>query len=290
MVTHGAAAPLRKPYGMLGYGAVFRELCFQPRLHSKWETIKCICECASLQLYDFTSNDRHILTSNIDQRTKCCLLSGKLFKVRIESLFVELKKYSVLNSANDEIMISSAHVNTQEFNKVICSAVPTDGLYAPSDDGPVLLHVLCGDGADPRYRPLLWTGSGKSWHHCCQFVFSLPLAVYLRTPSQGTRATLLDTYIKMVTFVHITVDVWSILIFNTSYCLFQVLPVLALYLYIARTVCRDLHLTVTCRILKVWKTLLSVLVNLCLIECICLCLYVFVWVLWVYIKFVCVCR
>lgn len=115
MVTHGAAAPLRKPYGMLGYGAVFRELCFQPRLHSKWETIKCICECASLQLYDFTSNDRHILTSNIDQRTKCCLLSGKLFKVRIESLFVELKKYSVLNSANEEIMISSAHVNTQSL-------------------------------------------------------------------------------------------------------------------------------------------------------------------------------
>ncbi len=92
MVTHGAAAPLRKPCGMLGYGAVFRDLCFQPRLHSKWETIRCICDCASLQLYDFSSNDRHILTSNIDQRTKCCLLSGKLFKVRVESLFVELKK------------------------------------------------------------------------------------------------------------------------------------------------------------------------------------------------------
>lgn len=157
-----------------------------------------------------------------------------------------------------------------EFNKVKCSAVPTDGLYTPSDDGPVLLHVLCGDGADPRNRPLLWTGSGESWHHCCQFVFSLPLAVYHRTPSQGTRATLLDTYIKMVrTFVHFIV-VWSILISNTSICLFQLLPVLALYLYIARTVCRDLHLTVKCRLLKVWKTSLSVLVNLCLIEYICL--------------------
>lgn len=70
-------------------------------------------------------------------------------------------------------------------------------------------------------------------------------------------------------FVHFTVDVCSILIFNSSY-LFQVLPVLALYLYIARTVCRDLHLTVTCRILKVWMMLLYILVNLFFSECVCL--------------------
>lgn len=35
MVTLGAAAPLRKPCGMLGYGVVSRELCFLPRLHSE---------------------------------------------------------------------------------------------------------------------------------------------------------------------------------------------------------------------------------------------------------------
>lgn len=97
----------------------------------------------------------------------------------------------------------------QKLTTVICFAVPTDGLYAASDDRPVILHILCGDGAYPRHRPVLWAGSWESRHHYCQFVFSLPLAIYLRTPSQGTRV---HTHIKSSLCAF---DVWYILIFNT---------------------------------------------------------------------------
>lgn len=39
--------------------------------------------------------DRHILTSNINQCTKCCLLSTKLFKVRVHSLICCIVIYNM---------------------------------------------------------------------------------------------------------------------------------------------------------------------------------------------------
>ncbi|XP_026065483.1 cilia- and flagella-associated protein 54 isoform X3 [Carassius auratus] len=115
---------------------------------------------------------QHILTSNIDLRTKCCLLCGKLFKCLL--------------------MASMPHPMTD----LAYSTYSVETELIPGID-----------------------------------LFSEP-----------NRGNLGSTVASLSFLCH-----WL----YTSGHLIKVLPVLALYLYVARTVCRDLHLTVTCRILKV---------------------------------------
>ncbi|XP_016134498.1 cilia- and flagella-associated protein 54 [Sinocyclocheilus grahami] len=115
---------------------------------------------------------QHILTSNIDQRTKCCLLSGKLFKCLLMA--------SMPHPITD-LSYSTYSVET--------ALIPGIDLFSEPDRGNLGTTVA-------------------SLSFVCHWLY-------------------------------------------TSGHLLKVLPVLALYLYIARTVCRDLHLTVTCRILKV---------------------------------------
>ncbi|XP_058629752.1 cilia- and flagella-associated protein 54-like isoform X3 [Onychostoma macrolepis] len=115
---------------------------------------------------------QHILTSNIDQRTKSCLLSGKLFKCLL--------------------MASMPHPITDlsySMYSVETELIPGIDLFSEPDRGNLGTTVA-------------------SLSFLCHWLY-------------------------------------------TSGHLLKVLPVLALYVYIARTVCRDLHLTVTCRILKV---------------------------------------
>ncbi|KTG47578.1 hypothetical protein cypCar_00019462 [Cyprinus carpio] len=115
---------------------------------------------------------QHILTSNIDQRTKCCLLCGKLFKCLLMA--------SMPHPMTD-LAYSTYSVETE--------LIPGIDLFSEPDRGNLGTTVA-------------------SLSFLCHWLY-------------------------------------------TSGHLLKVLPVLALYLYIARTVCRDLHLTVTCRILKV---------------------------------------
>ncbi|XP_073695305.1 cilia- and flagella-associated protein 54 [Garra rufa] len=115
---------------------------------------------------------QHILTSNIDQRTKCCLLSAKLFKCLLMA--------SMPHPMTD-LSYSTYSVETE--------LIPGIDLFSEPDRGN------------------------------------------------------LGTTVASLSFV-------SHLLYNSGHLL-KILPVLALYLYIAKTVCRDLHLTVTCRILKV---------------------------------------
>ncbi|XP_050964277.1 cilia- and flagella-associated protein 54-like [Labeo rohita] len=115
---------------------------------------------------------QHILTSNIDQRTKCCLLSAKLFKCLLMA--------SMPHPMTD-LSYSTYSVETE--------LIPGIDLFSESDRGN------------------------------------------------------LSTTVASLSFL-------SHWLYNSGHLL-KVLPLLCLYLYIARTVCRDLHLTVTCRILKV---------------------------------------
>ncbi|KAK2892722.1 hypothetical protein Q8A67_012710 [Cirrhinus molitorella] len=115
---------------------------------------------------------QHILTSNIDQRTKCCLLSAKLFKCLL--------------------MASMPHPMT-----------------------------------------------GLSYSTYSVETELIPGIDLFSEPDRGN----LGTTIASLSFL-------SHWLYNSGHLL-KVLPVLALYLYIAKTVCRNLHLTVTCRILKV---------------------------------------
>ncbi|XP_043093869.1 cilia- and flagella-associated protein 54 [Puntigrus tetrazona] len=115
---------------------------------------------------------QHILTSNIDQRTKCCLLSGKLFKC----LLMASMPHPII-----DLSYSTYSVETE--------LIPGIDLFSEPDRGNLGTTVA-------------------SLSFLCHWLY-------------------------------------------TSGHLLKVLPVLALYLYIARTVCRDLHLTVKCRILKV---------------------------------------
>ncbi|XP_048011696.1 cilia- and flagella-associated protein 54 isoform X3 [Megalobrama amblycephala] len=115
---------------------------------------------------------QHILTSNINQRTKCCLLSAKLFKCLL--------------------MASMPHPMADLSYSTYCvemDLIPGIDLFSEPDRGNLGTTVAC-------------------LSFLCHWLY-------------------------------------------TSGHLLKSLPVLALYLYIAKTVCRDPHLTVRCRILKI---------------------------------------
>ncbi|KAK7149598.1 hypothetical protein R3I94_009044 [Phoxinus phoxinus] len=115
---------------------------------------------------------QHILTSNINQRTKCCLLSAKLFKCLL--------------------MASMPHPMTDlsySTYSVDMELIPGIDLFSEPDRGNLGTTIA-------------------SLSFLCHWLY-------------------------------------------TSGHLLKSLPVLALYLYIARTVCLDPHLTVRCRILKI---------------------------------------
>nr|XP_055046418.1 cilia- and flagella-associated protein 54-like isoform X2 [Misgurnus anguillicaudatus] len=115
---------------------------------------------------------QHILTSNINQRTKCCLLSTKLFKC----LLMASMPHPMMDLA-----YSTYSVETE--------LIPGIDLFSEPDRGNLGTTVA-------------------SLSFLCHWLY------------------------------------------NSGHFL-KALPVLALYLYIAKTVCRDPHLTVSCRILKV---------------------------------------
>ncbi|XP_051544314.1 cilia- and flagella-associated protein 54 [Myxocyprinus asiaticus] len=115
---------------------------------------------------------QHILISNINQRTKCCLLSTTLFKC-------------LLMASMPHPMTDLAYATYTVETELI----PGVDLFSEPDRGNLGTTVA-------------------SLSFLCQWLY-------------------------------------------TSGHVLKALPMLALYLYIARTVCRDTHLTVTCRILKV---------------------------------------
>nr|XP_021330926.1 cilia- and flagella-associated protein 54 isoform X1 [Danio rerio] len=115
---------------------------------------------------------QHILTLNIHQRTKCCLLSAKLFKCLLTAS---------LPRPMMDLSYSTYSLETE--------LIPGIDLFSEPDRGN------------------------------------------------------LGTTVASLSFL----SHWL----YTSGHFLRVLPVLALYLYIARTVCRDPHLTVSCRIIKV---------------------------------------
>ncbi|KAG1953321.1 cilia- and flagella-associated protein [Pimephales promelas] len=115
---------------------------------------------------------QHILTSNINQRTKCCLLSAKLFKCLL--------------------MASMPHPMTDlsySTYSVEMELIPGIDLFSEPDRGNLGTTIA-------------------SLSFLCHWLY-------------------------------------------TSGHLLKSLPVLALYLYIARTVCRDPHHTLRCKILKI---------------------------------------
>ncbi|KTF82405.1 hypothetical protein cypCar_00001732 [Cyprinus carpio] len=121
---------------------------------------------------------QHILTSNIDQRTKCCLLSGKLFK--------HPSQHSEINMPLCPIMITDLSYSTYSVETEL---IPGIDLFS-----------------EPDRRNLCTTVASLSF--LCHWLYT-----------SGHRL--------------------------------KVLHVLALYLCITGNVCRDRHLTVMCRILKV---------------------------------------
>ncbi|XP_057180735.1 cilia- and flagella-associated protein 54-like [Triplophysa rosa] len=115
---------------------------------------------------------QHILTSNINQRTKCCLLSTKLFKCLLMA--------SMPHPMTD-LAYSTYFVETE--------LIPGIDLFSEPDRGNLGTTVA-------------------SLSFLCHWLY------------------------------------------NSGHFL-KALPMLTVFLYIAKTLCRDLHLTVTCRILKI---------------------------------------